>query len=154
MKVPSVQTRERPALNVAMTPMIDVVFLLLVFFVWNASFQVVEYSLQSRVSESKPTSATGTANDSPPAEFDFEQVRIRIQGPPGRVIWLLNDEPLESLSLIRDRLQAIYAIRADAPIVIQPDPVTPLADVIDLYDLARRVGFPQVSLAAAETPQP
>jgi biopolymer transport protein ExbD len=154
MKVPSVQLRERTALNVAMTPMIDVVFLLLVFFVWNASFQVVEYSLQSRVSESQPTAATGTANDLPLEELDFEEVRIRIRGPAGRVSWLLNQETLGSLSLVRDRLQAIHAIRADAPIVIQPDPVTPLADVVALYDLAKLVGFPQVSLTAEETTRP
>ena len=35
----------------AMTPMIDVVFLLLVFFVWTASFQVVEFVLPSNMSE-------------------------------------------------------------------------------------------------------
>ena len=35
----------RDSLEIKMTPMIDVVFLLLIFFVWTASFQVVEYLL-------------------------------------------------------------------------------------------------------------
>ena len=35
----------------AMTPMIDVVFLLLVFFVWTASFQIIEHVLPSKRSE-------------------------------------------------------------------------------------------------------
>ena len=34
----------------AMTPMIDVVFLLLVFFVWTASFQIIEHVLPSKMS--------------------------------------------------------------------------------------------------------
>lgn len=150
MKIPSVHTHQRAELNVAMTPMIDVVFLLLVFFVWNASFQVVEYSLESRVSESKPASAGETSNDLPPEEIDFEEVRVHILWTPEGTRWRLNDELLTSLSQLRQRLQAIYTILSAAPIIIQPDPATPLAAVIDVYDLARVVGFPKVSLAAQD----
>ena len=36
-------------IDAAMTPMIDVVFLLLVFFVWTASFQIIEQALPSQL---------------------------------------------------------------------------------------------------------
>ena len=43
MKRPSIFNGSRRELEIKMTPMIDVVFLLLVFFVWTASFHAVEY---------------------------------------------------------------------------------------------------------------
>ncbi|MEO8496389.1 MAG: biopolymer transporter ExbD, partial [Planctomycetota bacterium] len=40
MRRPSIFTERREPLDVKMTPMIDVVFLLLIFFVWTASFHI------------------------------------------------------------------------------------------------------------------
>ena len=49
MKRPSSYLRKGDGtdMNATMTPMIDVVFLLLVFFVWTASFTVIEQTLRS-----------------------------------------------------------------------------------------------------------
>ena len=63
-------------LEIKMTPMIDVVFLLLVFFVWTASFSIVENSLNAEL-----TSQLGemeVQQDDPPPEIDFDEVVIRI----------------------------------------------------------------------------
>ena len=49
MRYRSVHTRRDRSLEVAMTPMIDVVFMLLIFFVWTASFQVAELILPSSI---------------------------------------------------------------------------------------------------------
>ena len=95
MQIPSSHGR-RDDLDVKMTPMIDVVFLLLVFFVWTASFQVAEQILPSRVSQAAgadPTAATLP----PPPEADFPDIVIRItwtQDTPG---WMFNDRQLDSL---------------------------------------------------------
>ena len=51
MKRPSIFNGTRRELEIKMTPMIDVVFLLLVFFVWTASFQAIEYLLPSSLSQ-------------------------------------------------------------------------------------------------------
>ena len=53
MKRPSQLVDQRASavdMDSAMTPMIDVVFLLLIFFVWTASFQIVEQILPSEIS--------------------------------------------------------------------------------------------------------
>ncbi len=63
-------------LDSAMTPMIDVVFLLLVFFVWTASFQIVEYILPSDMSVQ--IGSEQAENMEPPPEKDFEDVVVRI----------------------------------------------------------------------------
>ena len=55
---PLVRGSANADLNTAMTPMIDVVFLLLVFFVWTASFQTIEYVLDSQVAAQQGTNAS------------------------------------------------------------------------------------------------
>ena len=52
MRLPSAYIRRGGDvdMNESMTPMIDVVFLLLVFFVWTASFQLVEKVMRSELS--------------------------------------------------------------------------------------------------------
>jgi len=146
MKRTSIHTERRRSLDVTMTPMIDVVFLLLVFFVWTASFQAVEYALESRVSEA----AAGSSNaaDPPPETIDFDEVVLRVLWTPAGPSWRLNDVPLVDLNAVRERLQLIHQVNPEAPIIIHPDGGTPLEDVIDVYDLSRLVGFEQVNLAA------
>ena len=48
--------KQRSDVNIHMTPLIDVVFLLMVFFVWTAGFQVAEYMLPSQLA---PMTGTG-----------------------------------------------------------------------------------------------
>ena len=49
MRIPDSSTHSGDRQDVTMTPMIDVVFLLLIFFICTASFQIVEQTLQSGV---------------------------------------------------------------------------------------------------------
>ena len=40
--------------------------------------------------------------------------------------------------------------QTDAPVILHPDPEVPLGHVIDLYDLARLIGFAKIQFAASE----
>ncbi len=149
MRRPSVYTDRRSAMDVKMTPMIDVVFLLLIFFVWTSSFAVVEFALQSHVSD-----ATAGAAAEPPArpaeEIDFHDVVVRIVWVENRPAWRINDEPMVALDELRGRLTAIFQANAAAPVIIHPDPDTPLNHVIAVYDISRLIGFEKVNLAAED----
>ena len=74
MHRPSVYNARRGSLEVKMTPMIDVVFLLLVFFVWTASFQVVENIVPTGISEEITTTSSGT-QEQPKPEDDLRDLR-------------------------------------------------------------------------------
>ncbi|MDG2012722.1 MAG: biopolymer transporter ExbD, partial [Pirellulaceae bacterium] len=50
VRLPSTRIDREHDINSTMTPMIDVVFLLLIFFVWTAGTQIVEYILPSQIS--------------------------------------------------------------------------------------------------------
>jgi len=130
-----------------MTPMIDVVFLLLVFFVYAASDQVVELILPSQLSAiagSGPSDATD-----PPPEKDFPDTVIKVRRNAGTVAWSVNGEPVATLNQLRGVLSGIAAARTDAPVIVHPEAATPMGDVVQVYDLARIAGFDKVQFAAA-----
>ena len=88
MRLPDSKSRQGRELEIKLTPMIDVVFLLLVFFIWNARLQKYEYVLPSQLS-----TATGNQDAQPVEplpEADFEDVVVRMR-------WL-NDQPAWSIN--------------------------------------------------------
>ncbi len=138
----------REPLEIKMTPMIDVVFLLLVFFVWTASFQVVEYLLPSELSTLLGNQA---ALEEPPPEADFEDVVIRIHWTDDQPGWTINDQQADSLAQLHQRLQAIAQVKQDAPVILHPDEEVPLGDVINVFDLSRLIGFEKIQFVAGES---
>lgn len=140
--------RQRRDLDVTMTPMIDVVFLLLVFFLWTASFRISEQVLPSNISAVK-ADQPGTS-DIPPPEEDFDDVVIRVLWTDGRPQWEVNGASVATMEQVRRTLAALVAIKADAPVIVHPDPEVPLGHVIDLYDITRLEGFQKVQFTASE----
>jgi biopolymer transport protein ExbD len=132
-----------------MTPMIDVVFLLLVFFIWTASFQIVEHVLPSHVSE-VAGGADADLDRTPPPEADFHDIVVRIFWREGRPQWRINEEEFARLDDVRRKLEEIFSVLSEAPLIIHPDKETPLGHVIDVYDLTRLVGFQQVQFAVSQ----
>lgn len=139
----------RGDLTLNMTPMIDVVFLLLIFFVWTTGSQVAEFLLPSKLS-----AATGSGppseHEPPPPEADFDDVVVRVLWQEGRPAWLVNDAPQTSLADVKAKLASIARIKRDAPVVLHPDADVPLGHVIDVYDISRLAGFEQIQFAASQ----
>lgn len=132
-------------MNSTMTPMIDVVFLLLVFFVWTASFQIVEQVLESNM-QSQLGSAPSEI-DEPIPEDDFEQIVLRIGWDGTKPIWNVNDQPQNGLEQIRQILTTLVGINAESQVILFPESIVPLGHVIEAYDIAKLVGFQEVSFA-------
>jgi biopolymer transport protein ExbD len=138
------------SMELKMTSLIDVVFLLLIFFVWTASFRLVEYVLPSKVSESREAERAGNAEQPPVPAADFADIVVRISWSNGQPGWRVNDEPAANLAEVQEKLSRVFSIHAEAPVILHPDPEVPLGHVIDLYDLTRRIGFSQVQFAASQ----
>ena len=147
MKRPSqlVNQGRDTSMDSAMTPMIDVVFLLLVFFVWTASFQIIEQILPSQMSAQM--GAEPSELSEPPPEADFENIVIRIRWDNGQPAWQLNDNPVISIDQLNSQLAAISAVKIDAPVILHPDQIVPLGNVIEVYDLSKLAGFEKISFA-------
>jgi len=148
MRLPDSNSRQGRELEIKLTPMIDVVFLLLVFFIWNAQLQKVEYVLPSQLSvaagnqEAKPME--------PLPEADFDDVVVRIRWLNEQPSWSINDNPVASLTQLQERLMIIQEIKRDAPVILHPDKQVPLGHVIDVYDRSRSAGFDRIQFAASQ----
>ena len=131
-------------LEIKMTPMIDVVFLLLVFFVWTASFHVVENSLNAELTSQLGDKKIET--DEPPPELDFEEIVIRIFWEDNPT-WTINDLPMDTFAELKTRLQRIARIKNDASLIIHPEKNVPLGEVINVFDSSQMAGFINVQFA-------
>jgi len=141
MRIPSVHSRASERADEAMTPMIDVVFLLLVFFVWTASFQIVEMRLPSQLTE---LASSGQTAETDLQTEDFESIVVRIQQEAEEVQWTVNDQPAASLNDVRRRLQVVAEIRRDVPVLVDPAELVALGNVLDVFDMARAAGFSNI----------
>ena len=150
MRVPSRHSSGKSReLKLELTPMIDCVFLLMVYFIWTSSFQVIEDVLPSQLSVAAGTGQSPT-NEPPPPEADFDNVLVRVIHTGAEPSWTVNGTPIGTLADLRGQLAAIAGIKRDAPVVLHPDPEVELGYVIEVYDLARIAGFQKVQFAASQ----
>ena len=149
MRWPSPFRDRRPAVELQLTPMIDCVFLLMVYFIWSSSFAIVEMSLPSELSAQQTGGGPANPDVPPPPEADFERIVVRITTAGGGPAWQVNDAPVASLADLRAALGVIARVKRDAPVVLDPNPNVPLGDVIDVFDLSRLVGLEKIQFATS-----
>ncbi len=142
MRRPSYLTDRRSEQDVRMTPMIDVVFLLLIFFVWVASQQIGEFLLHG---QQTVATGAGAKTTQPPLDADdFHPVVVRILATSdGQLQWTVDNRRWGSLDEVAQRLTMLAKSRGDAKasVIIDPDGNVPLGNVIDLWDAALRAGY-------------
>lgn len=142
-------SKPRSNVEIMMTPMIDVVFLLLVFFLATSSFQVVEKMLPSAVSAKESKAAGGKKNANPNQVMtDINDVVVRLKMDQNqKVFFEFNGQSLESLDPLSNLLQNVVQIRPDVPVIVDPDPKVPVGYAVQVYDIARRAGALRVYMA-------
>lgn len=133
------RAKAEPELN--LTSLIDVVLLLLIFFMVSTSF-IKESQISIRLPE---------AENSAPAEEVPERLDIMIteQGTylvNGRE--LINNRP----ETIRNALQRLSGGNTDLPLTISADANARHQHVVTAMDVAGRLGFVQISIATINDP--
>jgi biopolymer transport protein ExbD len=142
MRVPT-HHDDRRQTDIAMTPMIDVVFQLMIFFICTASFQLAEELL--------PTSLAVTSGSSTSPikiEPELERIVVSATRANGSTQWIVNERPCQSLAEVREVLRAAAQIDRSLPVVLDVAGEVPLGDMIDVYDLCRLESFDKIQFAA------
>ncbi|MCL1477050.1 biopolymer transporter ExbD [Marinobacter sp. M3C] len=125
-----------------LTPLIDVVFLLLIFFMVSTTF--------TRESHLQVELPQASGNPAPPAEVEQIDVVISADGQ-----YLLNDKPL--VNNRRETLERGIRELADAdtslPFIITADARTPHEFVVRAMDAAGRLGFAKLSITTEREAQ-
>lgn len=138
----------REGLELKMTPMIDVVFLLLIFFLWTSSFQPPEFDLPGSLASQPEAGTFERGEDQPPAEM-FDEIVIEVRGTDLAAPQLsLNGQAIANLSALATQLETIAALGIQPPVIIDPADATPIGAAIRVYDVARGVGLERVLFAA------
>jgi len=143
---PTYHREQRGRLDVKMTPMIDVIFLLLIFFVCTASFQAPEAILPTRL---LLRGAVDSEVEIDPEVVDLENIVVKVRYREGRAQWQINDKDYGRLADVRAILVAAAKVKIDLPVILDVEPGVPMENVIDVYDLCRRVGLEKVQFAAS-----
>jgi biopolymer transport protein ExbD len=134
-------SQSRPEPDVNLTPLIDVVFLLLIFFMVSTSF-VKQSQITIRLPEAESTAMV----EEPPEKID---IMITDQGTylvNGRE--LINNRP----ETIRNALQRVSGGNADLPLTISADANARHQHVVTAMDVAGRLGFVRISIATVDDP--
>ena len=140
--------RRHGDMDVTMTPMIDVVFLLLVFFVCASVGQVPDALLPTRLS----AGVTKTDVELPQPELEedeHQEVRVRLtQGnTPGSVAIQLNERPLPSVAELRKRLIRLATADPLSRIILVIDDEVSVQQFVSIYDLCQALDFQSISFA-------
>ena len=122
-------------LELNITPLIDVVFLLLIFFMVSTTFEH-----ESEVNITLPKASKEIAQAKPDAINVAIDAQSRI---------FINDKELlnSRISTIKEALYDIAADLEDAPIIISADEETPYQIVIRTMDAARQLGLVKITFA-------
>lgn len=134
------QRQRREEININLTPLIDVVFLLLIFFMVSTTF-----TRESHLSISLPEAA---------AEGDAQQQTDSIDvviGAEGQ--YTINGEALVSSDALTLR-RALLKLAGDArdlPFIITADAQAAHQSVVTVMDVAGRLGFSKLSITTQKT---
>lgn len=135
----SLRPRTQPEVN--LTSLIDVVLLLLVFFMVSTSF-VKQSQITIRLPEAE---STAIVQEIP------EQIDILITESG---TYLVNGRELinNRAETIRNALQKVASGRNDMPLTISADANARHQAVVTAMDVAARLGFTQISIATVSDP--
>jgi biopolymer transport protein ExbD len=142
MRIPSTHDRDDVRENTAMTPMIDVVFLLLIFFVCASVGQIRESIL--------PTDLATGSIDSPNVheiERPLGEMWLRLDRAEERTMVEVNNRRLADFGELQTLLTSMAEVARDMPVILDIAPQVPLGDLIRVYDTCRASGFESINFA-------
>ncbi|MFP6764398.1 MAG: biopolymer transporter ExbD [Planctomycetaceae bacterium] len=145
MKVSTRFYRQQERDDSFMTPMIDVVFLLLIFFVLASAGQIKESHLETPLTGGSVETAVDVDRPRPLGEV---MITLKINEATGRTLAELNDQRFEDWNTLRDTLQQLAAIAPEIPVTLDIAQGVPVGDFIDIYDTCRAANFDTVRWAA------
>ena len=133
--------KKEDSVEVNLTPLIDVVFLLLIFFMVSTTFDK-----HSRLKVSLPEASSAAVQPQQEALVITIDARGR---------YFLNQRQLVNnrADTLRLAIQKTLGGKADTPVVLRADANTPHHAVVTAMDVASQLGLSQLSIATVKTAQ-
>ena len=128
------KAREEEEAEINITPMLDVVFIMLIFFIVTASFVK-----ESGIDVNRPDAATATVK---------ERGNILVAITDTNQIWI--DRRQVDPRSVRANIERLHAENPQGAVVIQADKNSKNGLLVQVMDAARQAGVFNVSIAANE----
>lgn len=128
------RTTEEDEAEINITPMLDVVFIMLIFFIVTASFVK-----ESGIDVNRPDAATATVK---------ERGNILVAITENNQIWI--DRRQVDVRSVRANIERLHAENPQGAVVIQADENSKNGLLVQVMDAARQAGVFNVSIAASE----
>jgi len=125
--------------DVNLTPLIDVVFLLLIFFMVSTTFEH-----QSRIQVELPEASAE------PTTPESESLEIIVDAQ-GR--YFIGDEQVVNtrLKTLKGAITKVLGDRTDMPVIVRADASSPHQSVVTVLDAASQLGLNRISLATTRS---
>ena len=144
MRIPSYRNHTYSRSDQTMTPMIDVVFLLLIFFVCASVGQVRESVLPTELAAGSIESLQTPQPPPPLGEVWLNVLRTS----DGKTVVELNQREYTDFSQLQETLMNLAELAPEIPVILDIEPDVVLEEMIHVYDTCRAAGFESISFAA------
>ncbi|MEX1025630.1 MAG: biopolymer transporter ExbD [Planctomycetota bacterium] len=148
-----------------MTPMIDVTFLLLIFFLCTLKFKVLEGKLSAYL----PKDVGVNSTEAEPREKVEIMIRVVTEGEKrdpvdpskaysgdgpfeyvGRVLrYSIGPQATQDIEVLTERLDRIFKLDKERPATVDPRQNTTYGDVVPVIDAAIAVGFRDITFVGS-----
>ena len=128
------QTPQEEESEINITPMLDVVFIMLIFFIVTATF-----IKEAGIDVNRPDAATAVKQ---------EKANILIAIGPNNDVWI--DRRQVDIRSLRPNIERLHAENPQGSVVIQADKESKTDTLIQVMDASRQAGVFNVSIAAQE----
>lgn len=130
-------------MQTAMTPLIDVVFQLLIFFICASTGHMKELLLPTDFRAGSIGAAAA-----PEAEKPLGEVWVKLHRTNDQTVAFLEGREFRDLGQLEQTLAALAAAATEIPVILDIAGDVPLGDVIRVYDACRAAHFRTVNFAA------
>lgn len=141
MRFRQMSRHDEDKLQLKMAPMIDVVFLLLIFFMCVSKWKLAEGNLAAEL----PTE--GAVSEAPPEPVDLEKIIIKLQRSGDGVRIRMSDRLCPSFDILTENLKGLRGV-VDTPVIIDADRDVLFRDAISALNASIKAEFTNVSFAA------
>ena len=121
--------------------MIDVVFLLLIFFICASARQSREALLAANL----PSGSIEAAVAAAPVQID--QAFVKLKHRDHGTVAEINGTDYATVELLETQLKALADVGPEVPVILDIEGPVPFGDVIRVYDLCQRLKFTTIKFA-------
>ncbi|WP_437186582.1 ExbD/TolR family protein [Planctomicrobium sp. SH668] len=145
MRRPPISTRDNSP--IAMTSMIDVVFLLLIFFAVTGGSGIKEMLLPAEIATTGAVESAAPQASDAPVPVDV-WLKLSIGPDQQKLVVDMNGTQYSDLDELKGQLRALAELGPENPIVFEIASDVALGDLVDIYDTCLASGFESINFAA------